>query len=148
MRKVVYSGDCLPSQPLARAGRGCDLLIHEATFDDSRSADAARKRHCTTGQAAQVGAMMGAKLTVLTHFSQRYASAPTSSKSSSSSSSSSSSQCAVAFDFLSFSLPAQGAALPSVTAALAAVLEGLHRSAAKAKAKDKARGKSKGGGEG
>jgi len=133
----VYSGDCLPSQPLARAGRGCDLLIHEATFDDSRSADAARKRHCTTGQAAQVGAMMGAKLTVLTHFSQRYASAPTSSKSSSS-------QCAVAFDFLSFSLPAQGAALPSATAALAAVLEGLHRSAAKAKSRDK----SKGGGEG
>jgi hypothetical protein len=70
---------------------------------------------------------MGAKLTVLTHFSQRYASAPASS---------SSSQCAVAFDFLSFSLPTQGGALPGATAALAAVLEGLHTSTGIRKSKE------------
>lgn len=34
-RKVVYSGDCRPDERLVAAGRGADLLIHEATFDDS-----------------------------------------------------------------------------------------------------------------
>ena len=52
--KVVYSGDCRPSKALAAAGRGCDLLIHEATFADSRSADAKRKLHCTRSEAMRV----------------------------------------------------------------------------------------------
>ncbi len=32
--RVVYSGDCRPSESLAAVGRGCALLIHEATFGD------------------------------------------------------------------------------------------------------------------
>lgn len=70
--KVVYSGDCRPSQSLIRAGRDCQLLIHEATFDDSLSADAICKKHCTVSEALGVGHDMNAKFVVLTHFSQRY----------------------------------------------------------------------------
>ena len=70
--KLVYSGDCLPSIQLQRVGQGCDLLIHEATFDDTKELDAKQKRHCTTAQAKLVALQMQAKHTVLTHFSQRY----------------------------------------------------------------------------
>jgi pimeloyl-ACP methyl ester carboxylesterase len=57
-------------QALVSAGRGCLLLIHEATFGDELAADAASKRHSTTSEAAGVGRAMGAAHTVLTHFSQ------------------------------------------------------------------------------
>ena len=70
--KIVYSGDCRPSQSLVRAGLDCDLLIHEATFDDTRQEDAAKKRHSTSSEARCVASQMRAKHTVLTHFSQRY----------------------------------------------------------------------------
>lgn len=70
--KLVYSGDCLPSLQLQRAGQGCDLLIHEATFDETKELDAKEKRHCTTAQAKLVAMHMQAKHTILTHFSQRY----------------------------------------------------------------------------
>ena len=70
--KVVYSGDCRPSLPLVAAGIGCDLLIHEATFDSSMGEDAVRKRHCTTTEALQIAEHMRARHTILTHFSQRY----------------------------------------------------------------------------
>jgi ribonuclease BN (tRNA processing enzyme) len=70
--KIVYSGDCRPSMSLVKAGNGCDLLIHEATFSDTKAADAAKKKHSTSSEARRVAAQMGAKHTVLTHFSQRY----------------------------------------------------------------------------
>jgi ribonuclease BN (tRNA processing enzyme) len=70
--KIVYSGDCRPSQALITAGMNCDLLLHEATFNDTMSNDAECKRHCTTSEAVNVGLRMHAKYTVLTHFSQRY----------------------------------------------------------------------------
>ena len=70
--KIVYSGDCRPSQSLVAAGKNCDLLIHEATFADSRLADAKKKLHCTRSEAIHVSSVMRAKFTTLTHFSQRY----------------------------------------------------------------------------
>jgi len=39
-------------------------------------ADAVLKRHCTTGEALQVGKDMNAKTIILTHFSQRYPKIP------------------------------------------------------------------------
>lgn len=70
--KIVYSGDCRPSQSLVKAGIDCDLLIHEATFDDSKQEDAVKKRHSTSSEARRMAVQMRAKHTVLTHFSQRY----------------------------------------------------------------------------
>ena len=70
---VVYSGDTRPCPMLVAAGRGCDVLVHEATFDDSRRDDARKKRHSTIGEALKVAKDMGVRgFTVLTHFSQRY----------------------------------------------------------------------------
>eukprot|EP00977_Amphora_coffeiformis_P029811 scaffold42830_cov176-Amphora_coffeaeformis.AAC.5 len=70
--RVVYSGDCRPSQKLALAAKPADLLIHESTFEDSMRAEACLKRHSTIGEALQIAQKMEAKCTVLTHFSQRY----------------------------------------------------------------------------
>lgn len=53
-----------------------DVLIHEATFENGFEVYAAQMRHCTMGQAIEVGKKMNAKHTILWHFSQRYAKIP------------------------------------------------------------------------
>lgn len=70
--KYVYSGDCRPTEMLINFGQNCDLLIHEATFDDNLIIQAQNKRHSTISEAREVGIKMNSKLTILTHFSQRY----------------------------------------------------------------------------
>jgi ribonuclease Z len=74
--KVSYSGDCRPSGQFAHMGKDTTVLIHEATFDDELAADARHKKHSTTSEALGIGAKMGAKAVVLTHFSQRYQKIP------------------------------------------------------------------------
>lgn len=70
--KLVYTGDTRPFSTLESVGLNPDILIHEATFDDSRQIDARKKRHSTIGEALAAGARMNAKFIILTHFSQRY----------------------------------------------------------------------------
>lgn len=67
--KLVYSGDCSPSNDLIKRGQNCDLLIHEATFEDSKAAHAEVLMHSTVFQAISVGSKMNAKNIILTHFS-------------------------------------------------------------------------------
>ena len=134
--KIVYSGDCRPSTSLINAGKECDLLLHEATFDDTMQSDAECKRHCTTSEAVEVGVRMRAKHIVLTHFSQRY---PTVVQSflkfpnteigtqkndgiRSGNDSVSKRSFSVAFDLLRFSFPSQIKHLPLATSALAQIL--------------------------
>ena len=74
--KISYSGDCRPSKTFARIGRGSDVLIHEATFEDGMEGDARAKKHSTTSEALGVAAQMQAKNVILTHFSQRYQKIP------------------------------------------------------------------------
>ena len=109
---LVYSGDTRPCTRLCEAAAGAAaaaadaqwhggggggptgvLLIHEATMNDDRQADAAKKRHCTVGEAVGVAHQLRGMLqwgqqqqqqrascymgTVLTHFSQRYPAACT-----------------------------------------------------------------------
>ncbi|RMD41061.1 hypothetical protein DV735_g4068, partial [Chaetothyriales sp. CBS 134920] len=74
--KISYSGDCRPSARFCRIGRGSDVLIHEATFDDEMEGDALAKKHCTISEALGVALRMEAKNVVLTHFSQRYQKLP------------------------------------------------------------------------
>jgi ribonuclease Z len=70
--KVSYSGDCRPSAKFAKMGHGSTVLIHEATFDNDMAGSAIAKKHSTAGEALEVGRQMGARMVVLTHFSQRY----------------------------------------------------------------------------
>ncbi|KAL9088642.1 MAG: hypothetical protein Q9159_002977 [Coniocarpon cinnabarinum] len=70
--KLSYSGDTRPSRPFTFIGRNSHLLIHEATFDDDMRSEAFAKKHSTAGEALTVAKEMGAKLCILTHFSQRY----------------------------------------------------------------------------
>lgn len=74
--KIVYSGDCRPDGRLVDMGRGCDLLIHEATLEDALETEAKIKKHCTLSEALEVARRMEARHVVLTHFSQRYAKIP------------------------------------------------------------------------
>eukprot|EP01118_Nematostelium_gracile_P016691 TRINITY_DN6974_c0_g1_i1.p1 TRINITY_DN6974_c0_g1~~TRINITY_DN6974_c0_g1_i1.p1 ORF type:complete len:766 (-),score=131.36 TRINITY_DN6974_c0_g1_i1:63-2309(-) len=74
--KLVYSGDTRPCDDLIQAGRDANLLIHEATFEDSMAQEAIEKSHSTTAEAIEVGVKMGAQQILLTHFSQRYPKIP------------------------------------------------------------------------
>ncbi|XP_043476236.1 ribonuclease Z, mitochondrial isoform X3 [Leptopilina heterotoma] len=69
-KKIVYSGDTMPCQKLVDLGKNCDLLIHEATFNDKEHAK--EKLHSTVSQAINIGEKMKANFTLLTHFSQRF----------------------------------------------------------------------------
>lgn len=70
--KVVYSGDTTFTQSLVELSRGADLLIHEATFDDSLEQRALKEKHSTARQAATVAKLAKVKRLVLTHISPRY----------------------------------------------------------------------------
>ncbi|KAI8599324.1 beta-lactamase-like protein [Dissophora ornata] len=74
--KIVYSGDTRPCNNLVTAGHGATVLLHEATFEDDKEAEALKKKHSTTQEAILVGEGMEAKFTMLTHFSQRYPKIP------------------------------------------------------------------------
>lgn len=73
---IVYSGDAVPSPAIVDTGFGCDLLIHEATYEDDLAVLAGETMHCTMSQAADVAKRMNAKYAILTHFSQRYIKMP------------------------------------------------------------------------
>ncbi|WFD28414.1 ribonuclease Z [Malassezia nana] len=70
--KLVFSGDTMPCQALAHAGKDATVLIHEATMQDDEVELAAAKGHSTIGQALQIAYDMRASHVLLTHFSQRY----------------------------------------------------------------------------
>lgn len=70
--RIAYSGDCRPSADFARECRGAHLLVHECTFDNDLASHAKEKKHSTAAEARAVARDMKARMTLLTHFSQRY----------------------------------------------------------------------------
>ncbi len=70
--KVVYSGDCAPSEALRIAAEGADILIHESTFSSDKAAEAKERNHSTAADAAQLAKDAGVKQLILTHISPRY----------------------------------------------------------------------------
>ena len=55
---------------------GASLLIHEATFDDTKGEEAKAKRHSTVNEALTIAKDMNVFRVILTHFSQRYPKIP------------------------------------------------------------------------
>ncbi|MCD2203190.1 ribonuclease Z [Halobacterium sp. KA-6] len=72
-RKLVYTGDTRPHDPVVAAADDADLLIHDATFTDDAAERAAETGHSTAGEAAGVAARADARTLALTHISSRYA---------------------------------------------------------------------------
>jgi ribonuclease Z len=71
-RKVVYTGDTRPIKGFAKFAADADLVIHEATFDDTLAEKAAEDGHSTPSQASEAALKAKAKKLVLTHISARY----------------------------------------------------------------------------
>ena len=74
-RRIVYTGDTRPTDRTVEVAEEADLLIHDATFDDERTARAKETKHSTAREAAEVATRAGAKRLAMTHISSRYTNA-------------------------------------------------------------------------
>jgi ribonuclease BN (tRNA processing enzyme) len=52
--KIVYTSDCSPSREIVKKGFKCNILIHEATYNDQNIEIAAKYRHSTVSQASVI----------------------------------------------------------------------------------------------
>jgi ribonuclease Z len=71
-RKIVYTGDTRPFEGFAGFAAGADLVIHDATLDDSLAEKADVDGHSTPSEAAEQALQAKAERLVLTHISARY----------------------------------------------------------------------------
>ena len=71
-RKIVYTGDTLPSNRVLEAARDADVLIHDATADTALVEKANRYGHSTGRQAAEIARDANVRALILTHVSPRY----------------------------------------------------------------------------
>ena len=71
-RKLVYAVDTRPCDAVLRLAEGADLLIYEATLDDSLAEKAVENYHSTPSQGAEIAKEAGVRMLMLTHISGRY----------------------------------------------------------------------------
>ena len=70
---MIYTGDTRPkSGDWMDWGRDCDLLIHDATFDNSEQERAREVFHSTAGDAGKIASELSARSLALVHISSRY----------------------------------------------------------------------------
>ncbi|MDX9723022.1 MAG: ribonuclease Z [Myxococcota bacterium] len=72
-RILCYCGDTAPCDAAIALAKGANLLVHEATYDQTRREVAHERGHCTSLDAANVALQAGVTKLALTHFSPRYA---------------------------------------------------------------------------
>lgn len=68
----AYCSDTIYNPLVAEAVKGCDVIYHEATYDDSKMEKAAQRGHSTAGQAAQIAVDAKAKKLIIGHYSKSY----------------------------------------------------------------------------
>ncbi|MDD1774615.1 MAG: ribonuclease Z [Methanobacterium sp.] len=71
-RIIVYSGDTRPFNGMVKFAAGCDVLIHESTFDESHRSRAVLTGHSTASDAARIAREAQTKNLILTHISTRF----------------------------------------------------------------------------
>jgi len=71
-RKIIYTGDTKPFATFAEFANKADLIIHDATFDDTLKEKANTDGHSTASQAATQAKTAQARCLALTHISARY----------------------------------------------------------------------------
>ncbi|ESO90177.1 hypothetical protein LOTGIDRAFT_218281 [Lottia gigantea] len=71
-RKVIIMGDSTDSWNLKHIGQDADVLIHEATLENSLSEKCIENGHSTPEMVAKLAKSLNVKQLILTHFSQRY----------------------------------------------------------------------------
>jgi ribonuclease Z len=71
-RTVAVFGDTRPCPGELELARGCDVVVHEATFKHDRLDKAVAYYHSTAAQAAELALKAGAGSLILTHLSSRY----------------------------------------------------------------------------
>ncbi len=71
-RKFAYCLDTAPTQRIAEAVKGVDLLLMETTFLNEDLHLAKKRFHTTARQAAELAHNAGVKRLLMTHFSTRY----------------------------------------------------------------------------
>jgi ribonuclease Z len=72
-RKVVYTGDTRAvHMHIREIAHDADLLIHDATYDESEAERGAEFFHATAAQAGEAAAVLNARTLALVHTSSRY----------------------------------------------------------------------------
>jgi ribonuclease Z len=71
-QRVAFIMDTRVCDAAFALAAGADMLICESTFADGHAGLAQEHGHLTARQAGRIAAEAGARLLVLTHFSQRY----------------------------------------------------------------------------
>ena len=71
-RKVTILGDTDNPYLMQNASMGCDVLLHECSFDDHKRANALRSGHSTPSMAIAVARAFEAKRVILNHVGSQY----------------------------------------------------------------------------
>jgi ribonuclease Z len=71
-RRIVYCTDTVPCEAAVELARDADVLIHEATYDESMATEAQERFHSTAAGAARIAREANVRQLLITHFSTRY----------------------------------------------------------------------------